>query len=308
MRKELFTELRVGLFVFIALLLGMITLFQVGSQREMFTNQYTLYANFEDISGLRTGAAVQLAGLNVGFVDDIKFPKDILIRDITVVMRINREFQQRIRGDSVATVNTLGLLGDKFIYISVGSEEQPVLKDKGVIKSKETVSIFALGEKAGDIMDNIDEAAKAINNMLKAVEGEKGEGDVQASIRSLRKTLEQIEKGKGVLHALIYDPKGEKIISDLGETMSALKDITTGVSEETKEKTAGLVSNLRKASADLKEILGSIKRGEGTLGMLIRDPALYNDLRALLGRANRNALMKSVVRATLRENDPEMLK
>jgi phospholipid/cholesterol/gamma-HCH transport system substrate-binding protein len=307
MKKELFTELRVGLFVFVALLLGMITLFQVGSQREMFANQYTLYANFQDISGLRIGASVQLAGLDVGFVDDIRFPKDILIREITVVMRINKKYQERIRADSVATVNTQGLLGDKFIYISVGSEDQAVLKDKGVIKSKETVSIFALAEKAGDIMDNISEAAKAINSMLKSVEGEK-EGDFKASIRSLRKSIEQIEKGKGVLHALIYDPKGEKIISDLGDTISSIKDITAGISEDTKEKTAGLVSNLRRASADLKEIMGSIRRGEGTLGMLIRDPALYNDLRTLLGRANRNALMKSVVRATLRENDPEMLK
>jgi len=307
MQKKQFTELRVGIFVFIALLLGMITLFQVGSKREMFASQYTLYANFQDISGLRIGASVQLAGLDVGYVDDIRFPKDILIREITVVLRINRKYQERIRADSVASINTQGLLGDKYVYISVGSEEEPVLKEKGVIKTKETVSIFALAEKAGEIMDDIGKASKAINDMLKSVSGEK-EGDLKASMRSLRNTLEQIEKGKGVLHALIYDPKGEKIISDLGETMTSIKEITTGVSEDTKEKAAGLVSNLRKASADLKEIMGSIKRGEGTLGMLIRDPSLYNDLRALLGRANRNALMRSVVRATIREDDAKMLK
>lgn len=304
MKRQFLTEVRVGLFVFIALLLGMITLFQVGSQHELFKRQITYYANFKDISGLRVGATVQLAGLDVGFVDDIRFPKDILIREITVVLRVNRQFHERIREDSVATVNTLGLLGDKFIYISVGSEEFPVIPDKGYVPTKEVTSIFALAEKAGKIMDDISEASQTINNMLKSVEGEK-EGDIKATIRSIRNTIERIEKGKGFLHALIYDPKGEQVVSDLASTMKAMKEITAGVDEE---GTAGMITNLRKASADLKEIMGSIRRGEGTLGMLIRDPALYNDLRALLGRANRNALIKAVVRATLRENDPQMLK
>lgn len=304
MKRQLLTEVRVGLFVAIALLLGMITLFQVGSQHELFKRQVTFYSNFKDISGLRIGAAVQLAGLDVGYVDDIRFPKDILIREITVVLRVNRKFHERIREDSAATVNTLGLLGDKFIYISVGSEEYPIIPDKGFVPTKETTSIFALAEKAGSIMDDISDASKTISNLLKSVEGEK-EGDLKVSIRSIRNTLERIEKGKGLLHALIYDPKGEQVISDLASTMKSVKEITAGVDEE---GTAGLITNLRKASADLREIMGSIRRGEGTLGLLIRDPALYNDLQALLGRANRNALIKAVVRATLRENDPQMLK
>jgi len=307
MRREFFTEVRVGIFVVAALLLAMIVLFQVGSQHEMFQRQYILYCNFSDISGLRIGATVQLAGLNVGAVDDIRFPKELLKREITVVLRINRKYQDRIRSDSVATINTQGLLGDKYIHISVGSESEPVIPEKGTVPSKETTSIFALAEKAGAIMDDIGDAAKTISDMFKTMEGEK-EGDLKASIRSIRKSLEQIEKGKGLFHALIYEPKGEEIINNLADTLKTMKDISAGVETEGKEKTAGMIANLRHVSSDLREILESIRRGEGTMGMLVRDPGLYNDLRTLLGRANRNVLLKAVVRATLRENEGEVLK
>lgn len=304
MRRDFFTEVRVGVFVSLALLLGMIILFQLGSQNKLFQRQYTLYTNFKDISGLRTGAPVQLAGLNVGFVEDIRFPKDLLIREITVVLRIDRHYQDRIRTDSVATINTQGLLGDKFIFVSVGSEGSAVIPNKGVLSSKETTSIFSLAEKAGDIMNDISLASKSISNMLKSAEGDKG-GEFKSSLQSIRNTLSQIETGKGLMHALIYEPKGEMVVSNLADTMKAVKEITTGVSEGTKEKTAGLIKNMQQISVDLKEIMGSIRRGEGTLGLLIRDPALYNDLRTMLGRASRNALVKAVVRATLRENEAD---
>jgi phospholipid/cholesterol/gamma-HCH transport system substrate-binding protein len=304
MQRECFTEVRVGIFVVVGLLLGMIVLFQLGSQHEMFKRQFTVYASFVDISGLRTGAVVQLGGLNVGYVDEIRFPAELLKKEITVKLRISRHFHDRIRGDSIATVNTQGLLGDKFIYISVGSEDQAVIANGGFVQSRETTSIFALADKAGVIMDDLGEAAKTINALLESVEGEK-EGDLKASIKSIRRTLEQIEKGKGTLHALIYDPRGEEMVHNLADSVRSIKDIAAGAEGPAKK---GIISNLRVASADLREILGSIRRGEGTMGMLIRDPGLYNDLRTLLGRANRNVLLKSVVRTTLRENESEVLK
>jgi len=178
----------------------------------------------------------------------------------------------------------------------------PVIKDEGILPNKETTSIFALAEKAGEIMDNIGEASTSLNELLKGIGG-KDENNLRESIKSLRVTLQQVEKGKGLVHALIYDPKGEEVIANLSATMKSVKEITTGVSDNTKEKTASLIKNLQDASADLKVILGSIRNGEGTLGLLVRDPALYNDIRALFGRANRNALIKAIVRSTIEKNE-----
>jgi phospholipid/cholesterol/gamma-HCH transport system substrate-binding protein len=307
MKKQFFTEVRVGLFVLFGLVFVMIAIFMLGSEKRLFENFYTIYSKFEDISGLRVGAAVQLAGLDVGMVDEIRFSKDISEKEVTVVLRLNTKFQDRIRADSVATINTQGLLGDKFIYISVGSPLEPVLDDGAFIKTEEAVPIYQLAEKAGKIMDDIGDAAEAIKTMLVSVEGEK-DGDFKMTLKSVRTTLERIQKGPGLAHALIYDPEGKQVVERLSVALKSISDLTTGISEEGKKETRGLVTNLRMASADLEKILSGIRRGEGTLGKLVRDPELYNDLRAFLGKANRSKLIRAVVRTTIEENDKQIIK
>jgi phospholipid/cholesterol/gamma-HCH transport system substrate-binding protein len=308
MPRSVLTEFRVGVFVASGLLLAMVTIFMIGSEHRFFERQYTLYANFQSIAGLRVGAPVQLAGIQVGYVDAIRLPSDMAKKEITVVLRVRKAYQDRIRQDSVATVETQGLLGDKYIYVTMGSEAQPIVPDKGIVASKETTSIFALADKAGDIMGNIGEAAKAINDMFSSLHGQKGESDVKEILSSLRTSIEQIEKGKGALHALFYDPKGGQLIADLSRAVKTSADILTKADQEGEGKMAGLLINMRHASEDLRAILESIRRGEGTAGKLISDPGLYDDLRALLGRANRNALLRAVMRSTIEENDRQVLK
>ncbi len=307
MKREFLTEIRVGLFVLVGLVLVMTIVFMLGSEGKLFERHYKLKARFQDISGLRVGAMVQLGGLNVGMVDEIRFAKELYEKEITVVLSVNRKYQRRIRADSVATINTQGLLGDKFVFISVGSEGEPMLEDGAFLKSEETTPIFELAEKAGKIMDDISAAARSIRQLLESVEGEK-EGDLRRTLKSLRVTIEKIQTGPGLVHSLIYDPKGKDVVASLARTLDAISELTEDVTREDKEETRGLIANLRRASADLREILAGIRRGEGTIGMLVRDPELYNDLRAFLGRANRSKLIKAVVRATLEENDKQILK
>ena len=308
MPRGAFTELRVGLFVSAGLVLTMIVIFMIGTESRLFGRYYTLFANFEGISGLRTGAPVQLAGLKVGYVDDIHFPEDMKERRITVELQIHKVYQKHIRQDSVASIETEGLLGDKFVYLSMGSEVQPVIPDRGVVPSKETTSIFALADKAGEVMDDIGEASAALRDMLTSIKGKKGEGDLRAAISSVRRTLEQIEKGKGLAHALIFDPKGEEAIDHLADTLKSVSGIVAGAEEESKGELGGLIVNLRHASADLRTILGRVRRGEGTIGRFINDPSLYEDLRSLVGRANRSKLMRAVIRSTIRERERQVLK
>ncbi len=301
------TEFKVGVFVCIGLVLAMVVVFMISSEHRFFDRQYTLYAHYDDISGLRAGASVQLAGLKAGYVDDIHMSKDLNKKELIVVLRLRREFEDRIRSDSVATIETQGLLGDKFVYISIGSENEPILADDATIQSKETTSIFALADKAGKIMDDIGEAAEVVRKTLDSFKGEEGTGDLKATMVSIRKTVEQVEKGKGLAHALIYDPKGERIIASLSKTMDSVSDIVTDVDSKQKGQIGGLIGNMRRASADLQVILGKVRRGEGTVGRLINDPTVYSELSTLLGRANRSKLMRAVIRSTLRAGDRQVL-
>lgn len=299
------TEFRVGVFVTAGLVLAMVVIFMIGGEHRLLERYATFYTHFDNISGLRVGAPVQLAGLKVGYVDKILAPQDLAQRQMTVVIKVERRFSEYLRKDSLATVETQGLLGDKFIYVSMGSEAQALIPDKGIIASKETTSIFALADRAGVIMEDIQKASDAVAELLGTMQDKKGDGDLKATIKSVRTTIEQVEKGKGLLHAVIYDPKGQQTIDDFSETIRGIRNILEGADRSSKGNIGGLLTNLRDASADAKQILDGIRRGQGTLGKFVSDPALYDDLRSLFGRANRNRLLRAVVRSTLIENDKQ---
>lgn len=267
MARQRMTELRVGLFLFVGSIVLMLIIFMLGSQRDLFQRKYTLYTSFPSSSGLRRGASVSLAGIRVGSVEDVSFVGPLKDRRVTVTLRIKRSYQDRIRADSQASIETQGLLGDKFVAISLGSEAEPILEHQAWIASKESPTLWDMAEKAG----------KAMEGLLSG--GRDKHGDLPGLLGSLRRTIEEIEKGKGVLHQLIYDPNGEKFFSNLEGTSTNVYAITT-----------------------------AIKDGEGTLGRLVRDPTLYEDARTLMGRASRSKLLRAVIRATIRENEKQTLK
>jgi phospholipid/cholesterol/gamma-HCH transport system substrate-binding protein len=307
MKRNSMTEFKVGVFASIGLLLAMLVIFMLGGENRFFERNYTIYSHFDNISGLRAGATVQLAGLKIGYVDNIRLSKNLDEKMMTVVLRIRRGFQDRIRKDSTATIETQGLLGDKFIYVTMGSEVQPVIPNKGTIESRVTTSIFSLADKAGTILDDIGDASESVKNALGAFSDKKGGGDIKASIKSIKNILAQIETGKGFIHAILYDPKGAQIVSAIADTMDSVRDIVATADKESEGQLGGLITNLRHASADLKTILATVRRGEGTVGRLINDPTLYNEIQAILGRANRSKLMRAVIRSTINEGDRQVL-
>jgi len=266
-------HIKVGFFVSISLLLAMFVIFMMGSEKNVFRRHYTLMATFNDISGLRIGAPVQLAGVTVGFVDDIRFPKDLTVRRLEVVLRIAEKYKDRIREDSIATINTQGLLGDKYIFISIGSPDKPVLSDGAEIKTREVVGIFELSEKGSEILEEIKSAAESASRFFGNLKENKE--DISSVFSSIKNILQQVEKGEGVFHSMLYERHGKTV----GETLR----------------------HLHNASKNLDEITSKVNEGEGTIGALISDPSVYNDVKSLFGRANRSSVIRSIVQRMAEE-------
>jgi len=195
MKSSSSQQMRVGIFVTLGLVLSMAVIFLLGDIGDLFQRRFTLYTNFNDTTGVRVGSPIFLAGINVGKVEAIRFPKTIEEKKIVVTMKIQREFHDRIRKDSEAKITTQGLLGDKAIFITVGSADEPEVKSGGEIKARKGLSIESFGEKGAELLDNIN--------------------DLIADIKSK----------DSLLHALLYDPKGEEIIQDLAGMISSVKDI-----------------------------------------------------------------------------------
>jgi len=296
-------HIKVGLFVFIALAVCLFFIFMIGAEKKVFQDQYVLKTTFSDISGLRVGAPVQLAGVTIGYVDNISFPKDLMKKNIEVVMRLSEKYKDRIREDSEATINTQGLLGDKFIFLSVGSADQPEIPNKGNIQSKEVVGLFALAAKGGDLLDNLEKITKTIADVFNDLEQD--EGGIRQIVNSIQNILQETEKGHGLVHALIYDPEGQTILNNLSASMSSLRSVLSDSATDpnNRNRFGSIVHNLHEASENINDITLKINRGEGSVGGLINDPTIYNEIRELFGKANRNSLFKTVVRATLQQND-----
>lgn len=361
MKRDRALETKVGLFVLIGLAGLILIVFLLGAERHVFDRKVELVAYFEEIEGLKAGAPVLLAGVEVGLVDDISFGATVKDPRIKVVLSVRRAVFERIRQDSSATIGSRGLLGDKLVQIHMGSPDQPPLQPGGEIRTKPAADMAAMMVKANEVLDNVVEVSKAakkiadsfagspieddatnlVQNLGKLAEDIRtGDGlihsliygdqyetrlmrtldDVSASAASVRVAVERVdgmlaraEKGPGALHAILYDPAGEQMLSALSRAASEIELIIhaarteDGTIRQLIYGTPGQdpLGDLSHAAADLREITRRIRAGEGTIGGLLRDPTIYEDLKLTLSEVRRNTALKAVLRFAIEARDTE---
>ncbi|MBI2343208.1 MAG: MCE family protein [Deltaproteobacteria bacterium] len=280
MVTERTVHIRVGIFVTAGLVLAMFAIFMIGSERSWFEKRYTLYCTFDDISGLGPGAPVALAGMRVGSVKAVEFPQEEYRKALMVVLDINQQFQDRIRTDSEASIETQGLLGDKKISITIGNAEAAPLKDGEHLKTASTGDLYSIGKDASDIISDAKKVLRRVDHML-----------------------QHAEEGHGALGALLYDEEGRALVHNLNAGAQSFNAFMRRTAEAGDIRR--VVANLEESTADLQAITSKMRRGEGSLGALLSDDAIYNDLRALFGRARRNVILRSIARSALRHSETE---
>lgn len=352
MDRDRSLEIRVGLFMILGLVATLAGVIILGSETKLFEQRYVLNAKFEDVSGLRPGAQVQLSGLNVGLVSAVEFPKNLDQKVIHVRLNLVQRYQERIRGDSVATISSQGLLGDKYVSITVGSPARGPLTEGSWLDTQEPITIAGYLDDFDEIVENVKSITHTIDVILKGEDGQNAGKSVAAIFASIRRVVTELEEGRGIIHQLIYDKavarKFESVVTNLdttseqiaavigevkdgdgtlhaliyedqiSELLGSLTNTAKKVDELVVEIQEGdglihdlvyteqgqsMLANLTDASADIKDVVASVKRGEGTVGALLVDPTLYEDVKTLLGRAKRNQVLKDYVRQTMRRNE-----
>lgn len=131
--KRAYLEMSVGIFVVIGLLCVSWLTIKLGKAEVLGANHYTVSAKFQSVSGLKTGAVVEMAGVQVGKVDSISLDQERMVA--VVDMKIQKDL--KLSEDSIASVKTSGLIGDKYIKISPGGSED-FLKSGDVITETES--------------------------------------------------------------------------------------------------------------------------------------------------------------------------
>lgn len=281
-RKKIRQEIKIGLFLAIGLAILAVFIFVVGDFSTLFEKKgYTLYTQFDSVAGLEKKTLVRMAGVKVGAVDAItlKGSRAEVAMDINPGIEISR--------DSRATLASLGLLGEKYVEISPGVEED-IVQHGGTIGSLPPVSFDQLGIILSSVGDDIKSTSKAMRELL-------GEGEARVNIKEILQNLSSVSAElKDVIseskpnitrsleksaHAMdTFDQNVRAISQNLDELILLLKDTVEENRESLKgnlEGIDGLISRTKDALKTLTEALEKINKGEGTLGKLIEDPSLY---------------------------------
>ena len=363
MERNILQEIKVGLFVIFFMALIGIAAYILGGSSDIFEPTYTLHTWYRDVKGLKVGAIVRVAGVDVGQVAKVEFetkpiPADLSEekkkrRSIYVELNIQKRFSERIREDSEASISTVGLLGDMYITVSTGAADRNALSDGAEIESVEALDFLAYADQATAIVENARSISKKMDLML-GDDASAQSARISDSLAHIEAMLAEAEHGKGLLHTLIYDQSTaislkhslanlEKITDDaaaitgevrhgdgLANTViygdggpELVKEITTladaleGVVSDLKTQDslvhsllydpekAQMMTDLETTVASLRSIVAAVDAGEGSAGLFIRDPSVYEDLRTVLGGAKRNALLRAYVRSTVEKGRRE---
>ena len=346
---------RAGLFVGMGLALAAMIILLIGKERRFFESQLTYRAAFDDVDGLKLDAPVRLGGLEVGAVSSITFAPDLGDKRIQVELKVSSKFKDRVRADTVARVVGRGVLGDKAVDLSMGSPEAAVVPSGGELKSGVSGDLASLLKASGEIVDNAITISRDLKGAVAAYTDPTLRSDIGGLVHSVRRVVEEVEKGDGAVHALIYDKKtaaelkgliaaatqaaarldgavgqaevilreargGEGLVhallfdkkaaGALSELSAAATEVSSLVSDARKSPNGaihqlvygdarGLFSDLGAAAGDLKKITGKVQSGQGSLGAIINDPSVYEDLKDILGNVKRNRLLRELVRLSI---------
>jgi phospholipid/cholesterol/gamma-HCH transport system substrate-binding protein len=313
-RSLAWSELKIGVLAVLALTLSAVMIFVVGGAGGFPWQRYELRTRFPNVQGLKEGAVVRLAGVEIGTVSRIEF----VGAEVEVALEVSREQRERIRAGSRATIGSLSLLGEPVIDLTASTEGEPI-PDGGYVQSARTPGQLAdlsetatrgLGQ-ATRLLEDIragrgtigklftdDQLYQEINGFVAAAQNvadniRRGRGTLGAlvtdraayralegSLRNLDALTARINAGEGSLGRLLKDDAFARSLSSTTERLDTLTGrLNAGQGTAGKLLTDDTLFNrLNSFSERLDQLLASLNQGQGTAGQLLRDRQLYENM------------------------------
>ena len=296
-RKQLtWSELRVGLFVLVGLLILAVGIFYV-TGAGVFGPKYRIKTYLPEVSGLSTGAPVRLDGVEIGTVDQIRLvPREPgktpeRMHNIEVVMRVDRKYQNDVLTDSAASLVTEGLLGNRYVTITRGYTGVP-LKEGQAVPGTEEKAIKEVVERSADVLSNLKALSDDVEDLINGVQRGKGtlgklltDDQVYNRLNSVLTKSDQIatnlQAGQGTIGKLLMTDdtaaKADKALDQINTILADLRAQKGTMGKLLYDPT--LYDQAKEALANGNAVLGDVHAGKGTLGKLATDETLYNKLR-----------------------------
>lgn len=263
-------EYKVGFFVIMACVLFVITIYLLGGDKAFLHSYVDYKVNFNSIAGINKGSVVQLLGLNVGNVKEVAINPQI--QGITITLKVDKEFQQYFTKGTTAGVRTQGALGDKFIYISPGPGNTELLASNAVIENEPDSDLLSVLSAKGKDFNRVFDIVNELSILLKSMNSNNRTSTIMQNLTESSQTLNQ--------------------------TLHDLKSFTSTINGKNEGD-----NKLKKSLVHLSSILEKIDNGQGTLGELINDPSLYQDLQRIVGGSKNNKFLKGVIRTSIQKSE-----
>src|SRR4030095_2446440 len=159
-----------GIVVLAALIFVMLGILMVGKRAHLFTARLPYRTEFKSAAGLVVGNPVRLNGVTVGNVIEVNLSPDPAKQDVNVVFEIDRKIQKRIRTGTTDAVKTIGLLGDKYIELSGGKPEEPIVEPGGKIAAAQAAGLEDILAGGGDLVGDLSGIARSLKSILGKLE------------------------------------------------------------------------------------------------------------------------------------------
>lgn len=273
-----------GVFFLIGVVLFLIMFFTLTDFRTK-ARGYPIRVKFKFVAGLNVGAPVRLAGMEIGEVRDLR------LEDEYVIARLWVRKTAKIPKTANITINTLGLIGERYVEIDVQEIKPPFLSPNEEIRGVDPVATARIYLQSAELIDSIKESINQINALLR---DRSFQDNVSAAFSEISRFLEN-------LNALLSQSSKNIRASnrDLAETMKNVRELTyelkttlpatvkqinttyskiDGLAEELSDTLPAVLNSLTSATDKLQKLLERVEKGEGSLGKFINDEELYNNM------------------------------
>lgn len=288
-RSLAWAQLKIGLVSIFAVVIATLMIFLLTGEGGFPWNRYSIKTVFPNVAGLKPGAPVRVAGVEVGTVADAQFVGD----RVEVVMEIGKDHQPRITTQSIASLGSVSVLGEAAVDITAASGGSPV-PEWGYVQS---------GRAAGSLTDVATQATAGIEQLTSILQDiRNGRGtvgqlftndalyrDLNGLVTAAEGVAGNLQRGRGTLGRLLNDPAAAR---SLEASLANLEGVTARI--RAGEGSLGKLLNddamaksLASTTANLDTVTGRISRGEGTMGKLVTDQELYNRLNSMTDRLDR---------------------
>lgn len=294
--RGLSTELKVGLFAVLVITILTFMTFKVGGLYWVKEEGNRYHILFKNIAGLDEKTKLKIAGVDAGFIEKIDLENGLA----KVTIRLKKGLL--LYSDASASIKATGLLGDKYLDIKPGSTE-PALKDGDTIHDAiEIVDVDDLVRKLSTVSEDVSTLVSSLNESIGTEEAKRSLRETIANLRHVSANLNEtiVVNDEKLRNALDSINTLTASLNDLvGENREPLTDAVGNLREFSATlRTEGptLIANLNDATRELKELVSEnkpsvketvdslsritkqIDQGEGTLGKLVKDERLYDNI------------------------------